>query len=382
MSDLFATLACNLDADLLSASFPLLEESRVEALEWSFDALYKHETIPVWFDELLRAYSSERRLVGHGIFFSLFSGRWSESQKTWLEQLKNVCRTYSFDHITEHFGFMTGADFHHGAPMSVPYSPVSLSIGQDRLKRIYEACSCPVGLENLAFAYSVEEVARHGEFLTRLIEPVNGFIILDVHNLYCQSHNFSVDYHTLLAQYPLERVREIHISGGSWQPSKINPAITIRRDTHDDRVPDEVFRLLEHTIRKCPNLRYVVLEQLSAGLQTPESQKGFYQDFVRMQEIVHRIDAARTAPSHYSFLPSGYSRSENVVESETLHRQQAELSNILETALNYQEAITRLHASSLADSDWQIERWQPDMLDTAIQIAQKWKKKQARKSPS
>ena len=63
----------------------------------------------------------------------------------------------------------------------------------------------------------------------------------------------------------------------------------------------------------------------------------------------------------------------NEVENALLNAQQSALSNILETATGYENALQLLHASNLSNSDWEIEKWQPDMLETAIAIAQKWK---------
>ena len=255
MTKILSTISCNLDANILQATLPLLQAEKVQAIEWSFDTLFNHRKIPQWFVELVKAFSDKNRLIGHGVFFSLFSGKWSAEQQRWLEHLKKLSNEFHFDHVTEHFGFMTGADFHKGAPISVPFTDTTLAIGRDRLQRISDACACPVGLENLAFSYSLEEVKKHGDFLNQLIEPVNGFIILDLHNLYCQMHNFEVGFKEIISLYPLDRVREIHISGGSWESSAINPEKKIRRDTHDESVPDEVFQLLNWTIEKCPKLK-------------------------------------------------------------------------------------------------------------------------------
>ncbi|MEO7800663.1 MAG: DUF692 family multinuclear iron-containing protein, partial [Ginsengibacter sp.] len=275
MNTIYAAVACNLDQHLLSACLPLFEAEQIEAIEWSFDSLYKHENIPAWFTELLTTFSNEGRLVGHGIYFSLFSGGWSKEQEQWLKHLKKVSSAFRFDHMSEHFGFMTGKNFHQGAPIGIPFNWTTLAIGHDRLKRIYQACECPVGLENLAFSYSLEEVKRHGEFLEQLVEPVNGFIILDLHNLYCHLHNFNISFEDLIHLYPLHRVREIHVSGGSWEDSLLSPAKKVRRDTHDDTVPAEVFELLRQSIPLCPQLKFVVLEQLGSALATPEEQHLF-----------------------------------------------------------------------------------------------------------
>jgi uncharacterized protein (UPF0276 family) len=81
--------------------------------------------------------------------------------------------------------FFTGENLHYGAPLPSPYGSATLRIGQDRLSRSYDACRCPVGLENLAFSYLLDEVKRHGEFLEKLLKPVHSFLILDLHKLYC-----------------------------------------------------------------------------------------------------------------------------------------------------------------------------------------------------
>lgn len=374
MPKILPAIACNLNANTLLASLPLFESEQVQAIEWSFDTLFKHKEIPDWFTELLQTFSSENRLIGHGVFFSLFSGKWLEAQQTWLNQLAELSSKFHFDHITEHFGFLTGEDFHKGAPLSIPFTASTLALGIDRLKRIQDVCKCPVGLENLAFSYSLEEVKKHGDFLYQLIEPVNGFIILDLHNLYCQIHNFDLSFDEIIPFYPLDKVREIHISGGSWEDSIINPKKKIRRDTHDDAVPEDVFELLELAIPKCPNLKYVVLEQLGIALHTEKSRKVFQQDFIKLNQIVQNSPQNALERTPNPFLPTvPYSIAPFPLEDALLYAQQLQMSHILETAPHYKAAQQLLAASGLAHSAWEVEKWEPFMLETALAIAQKWK---------
>lgn len=373
MGLIHSSVACNLDTNILLASLPLFESEKVGAIEWAFDTLFAHNQLPDWFDALLKTYSSQNRLIGHGVFFSLFSGRWTPDQQAWLDKLKTLSATYHFDHVTEHFGFMTGDDFHKGAPISIPFTASTLAIGQDRLQRIQQVCGCPVGLENLAFSYSIDEVRRHGDFLEKLLEPINGFTILDLHNLYCQSENFHIDPCELLRLYPLDRVREIHISGGSWSQSTSTPGKQIRRDTHDDGVPDAVFKLLQQTLSKCPDLKYVVLEQLGTGLTTQPERSRFQQDFFRMNEFVEQQNAQYKTPAPNLFLPLLPVEPALVPpDDQALHDQQMALSTILEMAVDYEQALSLLRGSELANSAWQVEQWEPFMLETALAIAQKW----------
>lgn len=371
MTKVKSAIACNLDHNILLSALPLFQSEEVDAIEWSFDTLFKVKNIPDWFVELLNEFSKNNRLIGHGVFFSIFSGRWTTDQEQWLTHLKNISDTFKFEHITEHFGFMTGENFHQGAPISVPFNKTSLSIGQDRLKRISQACACPVGLENLAFAYSLEEVKKHGDFLSQLVSPVNGFIILDLHNLYCQMHNFDVSFEDIIQCFPLDLVKEIHISGGSWESSEVNKSKKVRRDTHDDAVPLEVFALLEKTIRHCRNLDFVVMEQLGSGLKNDADKAQLQLDYRQMRKIIATNTSIEESNKQFK-APSNLNL-KDPIQSEELHLEQLELSRILEQSKSLEQVNLKLQNSSLANTDWNIEQWNPIMIETVFKIAQKWK---------
>ena len=65
MPEVFSSISCNLDENILSAALPLFEAEKVEAIEWSFDVLFKFRNIPVWFIELLKTFGNGNRLIGH-----------------------------------------------------------------------------------------------------------------------------------------------------------------------------------------------------------------------------------------------------------------------------------------------------------------------------
>src|SRR3954469_10695927 len=97
-SGIVSAAACNLDNHLLQATLPLFIAEKVEAIEWSFDTLYNVRDIPAWFVELLETFGKAGRLVGHGVFFSLFSGKWTAEQQRWLDHLRKVSSHFQFDH--------------------------------------------------------------------------------------------------------------------------------------------------------------------------------------------------------------------------------------------------------------------------------------------
>jgi uncharacterized protein len=376
MREIHAALSINTDPLLIQAALPLFEGEEVDALEWSFDTAYKQPVIPEWFEDLLKTYGSAGRLVGHGVYFSLFSGKWLPEQAEWLEALRDLTQRFRFDHISEHFGFLTGADFHKGAPLAVPYTAATLAIGRDRLMRLADAAGCPVGLENLAFSTDVRSVCSHGAFLEDLLEPVDGFLVLDLHNFYCHVQNFRMAHQLdLLKAYPLHRVREIHISGGSWEPSAFRELPGVRRDTHDDRVPEAVFELLEIALPLCPALKYVVMEQLTHALGTEEEQEGFRADFRRCRGMIQAFLAKGLGQAVVMdfAVPSDMGIPIDPPEDLRLYQEQRVLSEILEQCETFEGVREALSRSVLAGSEWRIEDWDLAMLETAWQIARKWR---------
>ena len=270
-----------LEADFAAATQPLFATGEVEVLEWSFDVGWGR-SVPPWAEQLVSFYSQHQQLLGHGVSFSPLSAEWQTRQTDWLRQLGQEVARRDYQHVSEHFGFMTAGDFHQSAPLPVPRTPATLAIGRDRLARLADTCPCSVGLENLAFAFGQRDVASQGDFLDALLEPVDGFLLLDLHNIYCQSCNFDVDPWSLIESYPLDRVRELHVSGGSWTEARDGQAV--RRDTHDGSVPALLFELLPRVLDRCPQVQYVILERLGGTFTNAEAE--FQADFRRLRHTV------------------------------------------------------------------------------------------------
>ena len=208
------------EPDFRDAAEPLLaEDGAVEIAEWTLDngwaARAQGRELPAWCVDTLERFSSRGTLYGHGFSFSPLSGKWTERHDIWLALLRREVRQRRYRHISEHFCFVTAEGFSHSAPLPVPLTERTLRMGQERMRRLADAAGMRVGLENLAIAFGERDVRAQGQFLGELLAPIDGFVLLDLHNLYCQLHNFDMSADDLLASYPLARVTELHLSGGS-----------------------------------------------------------------------------------------------------------------------------------------------------------------------
>lgn len=288
--------------DFRVAASPLFAGGEVDVLEWSFDA--GRRPVPAWAEALLDHYAGEGRLFGHGVHYSPFSARWEPRQQSWLEALGRELSRRRYARVSEHYGFMTAAPYVRGAPLPVPRDRASLQVGRERLDRMRAVLStggtCPLGLENLALAWSRDEALAHGAFLDDVLTHDDDFIVLDVHNLYCQTENFGLSPDELLATFPAARVGELHVSGGSVLPAWPGGRDEVRCDTHDHAVPACVFDLLERALARFPNVRAVVFERLGGTIRTVEDAEALRSDFRRTRELAARargVADAGAAPS-------------------------------------------------------------------------------------
>ena len=100
----------------------------------------------------------------------------------------------------------------------------------------------------------------------------------------------------------------------------------------------------------------------------------FRRDFLTMEKMISQHNRKRSKSTTYPFYPLRLpDTGDTPLEDPLLYAQQLQLSEILENAPTLQSAQASLLQSTLANSDWEIEKWQPHMLETALAIAQKWK---------
>ena len=253
----------------------------LHAVEWSFDLGWSgFESCP-WLPGILNEYSEQGRLYGHGVHFSLLDGNWTEAHEKWLDNFGRECSSRQYKHISEHFGYMAREIYMAGAPLPPPMNDQVLELAKSHFDSLAEVANCPMGLENLAFSFSKQGALKQYTFLNELLTG-RGFLLLDLHNLYCQVENFGIDLDDVFERISPSLVREIHISGGSWSFSDNEP---VRRDTHDDAVPEAVFDLLAVALPHLPNVELITLERLGNTFINALDAQQFQRDFLQMKEI-------------------------------------------------------------------------------------------------
>lgn len=276
------------EQDYLDAAYPLFESGEVDILEWSFDMCWGKAT-PQRCMDLLSRYSLSGCLLGHGVSFSLLTAKGTSRQEIWLQYLQKEIRRFNYQKITEHFGFLTTDKFIQGAPLSMPFIPELLEIGVTNLKRIQQIAQVPIGLENLGFAFSRKDVIEQGKFLSALLEAVDGFLLLDIHNIYCHMLNFDMSFEEVLGTLPMHRVKEMHISGGGFRTIQYQSR-NIYCDSHDAAIPQEVFMLFEKYLPQFLSLEAIIFERLGNTFSNLQEIEQFREDFAYLKYLVKKAN--------------------------------------------------------------------------------------------
>jgi len=201
-------------------------------------------------------------VVIHGVELSIGSAHGLNDG--YLRMLDSFQKEWPFVWHSEHLGFQTiaGDDdstLEIGVPLPMPATLEAVELVATRSTTIQQRYSVPFLLENPAHYFSAlptdPEIGNEYGFLGAFTQKSGCYLLLDLHNLYCNAINHHFDAREVIATLPLERVIEIHVAGGSWRDG-------FWMDAHDGRVPEPVWELLDYVLPLAPNVAGVVFELL------------------------------------------------------------------------------------------------------------------------
>jgi uncharacterized protein (UPF0276 family) len=201
-------------------------------------------------------------VVVHGVELSIGSAHGLND--AYLNMLDSFQKEWPFLWHSEHLGFQTIAGDNDsrldiGVPLPMPATVEAVELVATRSASILNRYDVPFLLENPAHYFSDlpadPEIGNEYQFLSAFTEKSGCYLLLDLHNLYCNAVNHHFDARDVINSLPLDRVIEIHVAGGSWRDG-------FWMDAHDGRVPEPVWELLEYVLPIAPNVAGVVFELL------------------------------------------------------------------------------------------------------------------------
>lgn len=229
----------------------------------------------------LRTLDAQVPVVYHGVGLGLASAQ--PVSLTHLEKLARVFDVLKPQEWSEHLAFVRAGGVELGHLAAPPRTLHTIEGALKNLDIVSRYLGSLPVLENIATLIDPPgSKMSEPEWVGQIITRGNCDLLLDLHNLYANAVNMGQDPFHMLSQFPLNRVRMVHLSGGRWisEPKMYARYPDAHRllDDHLHDVPEAVFDLLAHLVHLAPQPLTIFIER-----------DGDYPAFVKLQTQLNRV---------------------------------------------------------------------------------------------
>ncbi|HEY0347905.1 MAG TPA: DUF692 family protein [Pyrinomonadaceae bacterium] len=155
---------------------------------------------------------------------------------------------------SDHLSFNQTKEFATGFFLPPRQTLAGVESAAASVRRLKSALSVPIAIETgVSYLRPRNDELPDGEFVARVAERADCGILLDLHNIYCNSVNGRQPVEIFVDQLPLERVWEVHVAGGFELDG-------FYLDAHSGAIAPALHKMLEGLIGRLPNLRAIIFE--------------------------------------------------------------------------------------------------------------------------
>lgn len=165
-----------------------------------------------------------------------------------LKDFKTLIDKFDPFRISDHASWSASGNAHLNDLLPLPYTQESLDNLCRNVEQAQEYFGRTILVENPSsyVAFQDDEMTEY-QFMNALSEKTGCGILLDINNIYVQSHNHGYDAYEYLDHITPDKVGEVHLAGHT---EKDLGDQTILVDTHNQYVRDEVWALYEYAIKR------------------------------------------------------------------------------------------------------------------------------------
>lgn len=227
----------------------------------------------------LRTLAGQLPLTLHGLSLGLAGAAPVEARR--LDDFARWVDVVRPESWTEHLAFVRAGGVEIGHLAAPPRRPQTVDNAARNILRAARVVGSLPAVENIATLIDPPcSTLSEAEWVSQVLRATGAPMLLDLHNLHANAHNFGFDAVEYLDSLPLHLVRQVHLAGGR--------RVRLRRtggerilDDHLHPTPPQVMDLLTHLAEKAPQPLTIVLER-----------DGNYPSF---QEIMGELEQARSA---------------------------------------------------------------------------------------
>jgi uncharacterized protein (UPF0276 family) len=228
---------------------------RIDVLEVVADNYFKASRREL---DALRGLAEQLPVQLHGVGLGLASSFRVEDAR--IDKMARLIERVRPVGWSEHLAFVRADGIEIGHLAMPPRTERTVEQTVRNVKRARAITGMTPALENIATLFEPPmSTLSETEWTRRILHASGAPMLLDLHNAYANAVNGGRDPAADVAEFPLEVVRSIHLSGGHW----ISHANGTRRllDDHVHSPPDIVFDLLHAFAGRATTACDVILER-------------------------------------------------------------------------------------------------------------------------
>jgi uncharacterized protein (UPF0276 family) len=182
----------------------------------------------------------------HGVGLSI--GGPGRLDRDHLARLRTLVDRYQPESFSEHLAWSShGAEYLNDL-LPLPYTPETLRIVCDHIDEVQEALGRRMLLENPAtYVLFEQSTLAETDFVTQIAQRTGCGLLLDINNVFVSTTNHRADPRAYLADFPLDKVGEIHLGGHAEEELPSGPLLI---DDHGSPVADPVWVLYAETVAR------------------------------------------------------------------------------------------------------------------------------------
>ena len=181
-------------------------------------------------------------LVCHGLSLSIGSDEPLNMQ--FLKQLKIFLDRYEIENYSEHLSFTSLDTLQSYELLPLPMNEQIVQRICEKVDQVQEYLQRELILENATYYYVPSSTMDELEFTNEIFKKSGAKMLLDINNVFVNSFNHKFDQYEYIRGLDLSQVAYYHVAG------HLEYEDDLWIDTHGEDVKDEVWDLLEFTLKK------------------------------------------------------------------------------------------------------------------------------------
>ncbi len=183
----------------------------------------------------------------HGVGMSI--GGENRIDRDHLARFRAVVDRYQPGLVSEHLAWSTHDDVFYNDLLPLPYTSETLARVVRHIDQVQETIGRQILIENPSTYVTFNESNwSEFEFMAEIAYRSGCGLLFDVNNVYVSAINHGYSPEAYIDEYPLDKVREIHLAGHATDADNLDHPLLI--DSHDRPVASSVWALFERVLQR------------------------------------------------------------------------------------------------------------------------------------